>query len=232
MGDTDAGTGRWLTYDEIAVLRGIKRIGAVRLVQRYKWRRMEGNDGKARVLVPASALEPVRRTSVGIGASTTDAGSGAPDSARTDAGTSAINALRAAFQTALEVRDATIAAQSDLLDKAERRAEEANKRADVATALADKALLQVSAVENRAEQAEIRAKDAQDRAIRAESDLAAERNRADRLEVTQDQLETGLEAAQIGLAEAQMDAAKLRKEMEAQKARGRWARLRAAWRGE
>jgi hypothetical protein len=49
----DAGTtGRWMTYDELAEMRGIKRIGAVRLVQRYKWRRQAGNDGRARVLVP------------------------------------------------------------------------------------------------------------------------------------------------------------------------------------
>jgi hypothetical protein len=57
---------------------------------------------------------------------------------------------------------------------------------------------------------------ARNRAIRAESDLAAERNRADRLEMAQDQLETDLEAAQIGLAEAQADAAELRQEIEAQ----------------
>jgi hypothetical protein len=34
--DDDAGTGRWMTYDELAAVRGIKRIGAVRLVQRHK----------------------------------------------------------------------------------------------------------------------------------------------------------------------------------------------------
>ena len=48
-----------MTYDELAALRGIKRIGAVRLVQRYKWRRQAGNDGRARVLVAGAmaALE-------------------------------------------------------------------------------------------------------------------------------------------------------------------------------
>jgi hypothetical protein len=42
----DAGTGRWVTYDELAKVRGIERIGAVRLVQRKRWRRQRGNDGR------------------------------------------------------------------------------------------------------------------------------------------------------------------------------------------
>ena len=37
--DDDTPTGRWMTYDEIAATRGIKRSGAVRLVQRQRWRR-------------------------------------------------------------------------------------------------------------------------------------------------------------------------------------------------
>ena len=39
----DAGV--WMTYDELAVARDIKRDGARRLAQRHRWRRHAGNDG-------------------------------------------------------------------------------------------------------------------------------------------------------------------------------------------
>ena len=63
--NADAGTGRWMTYDELAEVRGIRRIAAVRLVQRYKWRRQAGNDGRARVLVPYDAAQKVRGSDAG-----------------------------------------------------------------------------------------------------------------------------------------------------------------------
>ena len=50
----DAGV--WMTYDELAVARDIKRDGARRLAQRHRWRRHAGNDGLARVLVPREWL--------------------------------------------------------------------------------------------------------------------------------------------------------------------------------
>lgn len=53
------------------------------------------------------------------------------------------------------------------------------------------------------------------RAVEAEADLRRE-----------------LEAAQIALSEAEADAAELRQAEDARKGRGRWARLRGAWRGE
>jgi hypothetical protein len=57
----DAGsTGQWMTYGEIAAARGTSRIAAVRLVQRHKWRRQAGNDGKARALVPPDMVQPER----------------------------------------------------------------------------------------------------------------------------------------------------------------------------
>src|SRR4051794_1650567 len=80
---TEAGEGRWLTYDELAAVRGIKRIGAVRLAQRMKWRRTAGNDGKARVLVPAASLALVRGTKPGGEAGALVPHHGAPDGAGT-----------------------------------------------------------------------------------------------------------------------------------------------------
>jgi hypothetical protein len=43
----------WLSYPELARLRGINLTSAFRLAKRHGWRRQKGNDGKLRVLVPA-----------------------------------------------------------------------------------------------------------------------------------------------------------------------------------
>ena len=57
MGDTGDGT-RWMTYAELAAARGITRSSATRLAFRRGWRRQTGNDGQARVAVPAAAQAP------------------------------------------------------------------------------------------------------------------------------------------------------------------------------
>jgi hypothetical protein len=51
---------RWLTYAELAESRGISRPSAIRLARRRKWPHRAGNDGTARVLVPAGE-ETARR---------------------------------------------------------------------------------------------------------------------------------------------------------------------------
>jgi hypothetical protein len=58
MDDGDAP--RWLTYAELAESRGISRPSAIRLARRRKWPHRSGNDGTARVLVPAGE-ETARR---------------------------------------------------------------------------------------------------------------------------------------------------------------------------
>jgi hypothetical protein len=58
-GDTSddmSGDGRWMTYDELAKLRGIARASAERLVQRNHWRRQRGNDRTVRILVPMDSV--------------------------------------------------------------------------------------------------------------------------------------------------------------------------------
>ena len=40
--DITPGEGRWLTYRQIADLRGISKASAERLVRRHRWRRQEG----------------------------------------------------------------------------------------------------------------------------------------------------------------------------------------------
>ena len=57
----DAPGGRWLSYAELAEIRGIGRESAVKLVQRERWRRMPSNDRTIRVLVPAEWLKPAAR---------------------------------------------------------------------------------------------------------------------------------------------------------------------------
>jgi hypothetical protein len=68
--------GRWLTYDELAELRGIDRTSARRLTTRLKWLRRPGNDGTVRILVPLRHLRPPRRSAdrpAGIAADTATA---------------------------------------------------------------------------------------------------------------------------------------------------------------
>jgi hypothetical protein len=51
-GGTTGEAGRWLSYAELAELRGITRKAAARLTLRHRWRRQPGNDGAVRVWVP------------------------------------------------------------------------------------------------------------------------------------------------------------------------------------
>lgn len=131
VGGTDDGIGRWLTYDELAQMRGIQRIGAVRLAKRQGWRRQPGNDGKARVMVPTDALAPVRGTRPSPdGANGTNAGdptidpTGGPDGGRH---------LAAAFELALttirEAHAGEVTALRGQLAAAEGRAEQARAEA-------------------------------------------------------------------------------------------------------
>jgi len=47
---------RIMTYKELATVLGVDEESAQRRTQRRKWRRMRGNDGKARVAVPLSVI--------------------------------------------------------------------------------------------------------------------------------------------------------------------------------
>ena len=45
-----------MTYREIAAARGITLVSARRMVQRYGWHKVKGNDGQARVWVPEGVI--------------------------------------------------------------------------------------------------------------------------------------------------------------------------------
>ena len=48
----DVSDGRWLTYAELAQLRGIDRASAFKLALRHKWSRQKNNKGQVTALVP------------------------------------------------------------------------------------------------------------------------------------------------------------------------------------
>ena len=76
-----AGDTRWLTYKELAAALDIDEESARRRAQRRKWPRREGNDGRARVAVPADLLTREREAAT-------------RDAARDDAGDNALNVAR------------------------------------------------------------------------------------------------------------------------------------------
>jgi hypothetical protein len=55
----DADGGRWMSYAELALTRGISRSSAERLVRRRRWRKQTDNRGNARAYVPADAISPL-----------------------------------------------------------------------------------------------------------------------------------------------------------------------------
>ncbi|RZA29182.1 MAG: hypothetical protein EOP02_05250 [Proteobacteria bacterium] len=56
----DAEVVRWLSYDEIAELRGIDRASAIRMVRRKRWSKQDSNDGTTRVAVPGQFFRAKR----------------------------------------------------------------------------------------------------------------------------------------------------------------------------
>jgi uncharacterized coiled-coil protein SlyX len=208
--------GRWMTFAELSQARGISEPSARKLVRRHKWRRQAGNQGIVRILVPAEALDRPKD-----GARTdplSGLGSVLPPSPGTDPRT-----VPSDTQRAIVALEAAISALREQLDLANGRADRAEIRADAA---------------------EKRADGAENRADRVDQALAGERTRADELRDRLDGLTAKLadaqaelaeaqdqtEVAQIAQREAEADAAELRQAQAVRQDRGRWARLRAAWR--
>jgi hypothetical protein len=169
-GDT---AGRWLSYAELAEVRGTDKTSALKLALRKRWPRRKDNHGTMQVCVPPEWLnEWGARKSAAV---PPDVASGMADGMDSSAN---------------QVLEAAVASLSEARDQAEKRAAEANKRADVAVALAERTIGQLAEANIRAERAEAMAQGARE--------VADDLRRAD----------------------------------EARRARGRWARLRAVWRGE
>ena len=240
----DAGDdGRWMTYDELAEARGIDRQSARRMANRSRWRRQKDNRGTVRVYVPLEQAVPARRhSSAGTSVDKpADMSAGTPADAPADI-TRAVGALEAAIGALRERSEAdaaTIAGQREQIG---------TLQADVARLGAER---DAAAADGQGERG--RREEAEARANCAEQALAGERTRADELRDRLDDLQRRLaeadaegndltvETAELTAqlkqvrAEAQdaaQAAAELRQAEAAQQGRGRWARLRAAWRGE
>jgi chromosome segregation ATPase len=222
--------GRWLTYDEIAKIRGIGRASAVKLAQRERWQRRPGNDRTARVLVPVDWLKPARRSGdtspeefpessrelsriIGVLEAAIAA---SKEGAATDA--AAISTLREQLAEAnrrAHSDAAAIAEANARSDRAEQGREGERARAD---ALRDRLnvmqaqLADAHAALQRAETADARAERAEQDKERAEHGRDAERVRADALRERLDDLTGKLSDAQAELAavQDQADAASAR----------------------
>lgn len=57
----DTGNTQWMSYDELASIRGITRDAAKRLSFRRKWGRTRGNDNTSRIAVPIAELKALTR---------------------------------------------------------------------------------------------------------------------------------------------------------------------------
>jgi hypothetical protein len=161
----DFGEGRWLTYSELAQIRGIGRESAVKLVQRERWRRVPGNDRDrtVRVFVPAEWLRSAKGGQIG---EVIPEGSGE------------LSRLLSSFQDTIAfVRERTEAAEARA-DQAEADRRAADARAEAERARADRAETRVDDL-----RAQIDVLNAEMVVMRAEADraLAEERLRADRL---------------------------------------------------
>ena len=122
-----SGDSRWMTYDELAKLRGITRPSAERLVQRRRWRRQQGNDRTVRVLVPVDSLSD-------------DVSADASDDISPDTRRLLVDAM-----AALESAVATLRAQ---LDRAEAGKEAADRHADRERSRADQAEVRADRAES------------------------------------------------------------------------------------
>jgi hypothetical protein len=224
---------RWVSFAELAAARGVDKASAIRLVRRRGWRRQRDNQGHVRALVPETWIN-------GIADRPPDSpGDNPPD---TFPGLSMHTRALAALEEAVTGLTRRAEQAEQRADAASAAAAAANQRADAAdgdrreaVALVEKTLAMLTDERARADRAEaarqkdealiadLRAKDAQadglrDRLVGAQTELSLAQAAADRARVE---------------AQAAQDAADtLRQADEARKARGRWARLRAAWRGQ
>jgi len=128
--DNSSHDGRWLSYDELAVIRGINRVSAVKLAQRERWRRQPGNGRTVRVLVPEDWLARYRKGPL-IPEASTEEYREAPD----------YGAMLGAIQAA---HAGEVAALKALVDAATERAD----RADVTAAAAQERAEELAREEN------------------------------------------------------------------------------------
>src|SRR6185436_15493331 len=117
----DGFDGRWMTYAELAQLRGIDKQSAARLTFRRRWRRQKDNRGTVRVLVPHEWHEVSQDASRDVSS---------------DASRDLSRDIGPLEEVAAVLREQILLANQQI--------EQANKRADVAVVLADRTMTQLA----------------------------------------------------------------------------------------
>ncbi|MBL6082080.1 hypothetical protein JMJ56_29315 [Belnapia sp. T18] len=158
--NSDAANVRWLSYDEIADMRGIDRASAIRMVRRKRWPKQDGNDGTTRVAVPGQFFRTKRTKQDDLGQTPTlpvlfipgqalnDPGQPADKSSATKALEDAVATLVeelgqdraelraevAVLQLRVEMAEADTKAERELRTEAEKRAAVAEAKLEAAEA--------------------------------------------------------------------------------------------------
>jgi hypothetical protein len=173
-----SGDGRWVTYDELAKLRGITKASAERLVFRNRWRRQRGNDRTVRALVPLDSLSGDTSPDVSAPMPPDASPDMSPDARR--ALSSALTALEDAVSALRDQLDATNArAERAEADRAEEHRRADDLRAQIA-ALSAEMVVTRAKLEADLDAARAAARDAQD-AVRRLERAEAERRARGRL---------------------------------------------------
>jgi hypothetical protein len=201
---------RWLTYAQLAESRGISKASATRMAFRYKWRRQVGNDHVTRVAVPVGQDKPPE-VPVRV----------AKQDDTRDGSTPGAMDWQAAVDSLSEARQ-----------QAEEYANEANKRADVAVALADRTLTQLAEAHSERAAALARAERAEALVGNLEADVAAKEEAAEHLRAERDQAREAEDQARQHVREAEDAIAELRQAEAVRRGQGRWRRTWLAWRGD
>ena len=214
--DSEPG-GRWISYAELAEIRGTDKTSALKLALRKKWPRRKDNHGTMHVCVPPEWLGAWgnRRP---------------PDNTPNDMPSSVPNGVD--ISRSISTLEMALASADKRADQAEKRADRAEIRAEQAEARADQAQQAIEMERNRADRAEAGREAAQIRVDRAEQAADALRDRLDATQAELQQAHAATDQARAQAHEAQDAAAVLRRAETARQGRGRWARLRAAWRGQ
>jgi hypothetical protein len=230
-GDGDPMDGVWLTKAQLAAVRRISVASADRLIRRQGWRKHPGNDGRARVLVPADwAATRLPSPTDAPHANPTDDQPAHPAASAADP-TDMSRAI-SAFEAVVSTLSEQLAAAISRADRAEADRRQVETDRGTAIALADQTVALLKDAMDRAGQAEGRAHEAEQARDRANAIADELRGRVEAAQQLAREAGRSVEAAQMAQAEAEADAAELRQAEAARKGRGVVARLRAAWRGE
>jgi hypothetical protein len=233
--DTEEG-GRWMTFAELAKVRGTSKRAAVMLIRRHGWRRQRNNAGHTIALVPPTWAEPVAdntdRKDDGHGTGHSSAERAPFHVAALAALEDALSALRdghAAEMSALqEAHAAEVTALRTLADATGSRLVDADARADAATKRADQA-------EARAEQERLAADwfraEAEEARGGAEEARATAQEAQNAAEAERDRIAGELARAVEQRTAAQTEARVLREAENTRQQLGRWRRAWRGWRG-